>query len=209
MTDRQPDTLEALAVSRETRERLDSYLALLKRWNTQINLVARSTMHQAWTRHILDSAQLYRFKPETAKKWVDLGSGGGLPGLVIAVLAATQNKNDLRVVLIESDQRKCAFLNTVTQTLDLPATIIAQRLEDAAPQNADVVSARALAPLPRLLPMIKRHVAPHGIALLPKGASYETEMREARKTWHFEVKTHTSVTDHRSVVLEVAKIAHA
>lgn len=196
-------------VSRETCARLRDYAALLEKWNKRINLVAPATISEFWARHIQDSAQVFDLAPVQVAHWVDLGSGGGLPGLVCAILAREQGRNT-RFTLIESDQRKAAFLLTAAQALDLPdVTIRAQRIEQAPPAAADLVTARALAPLPVLLGFVHRHIAPGGIALLPKGKAYQTELVDAQKDWHFDVTSHQSRTEALARVLEIKDIHRA
>jgi len=194
-------------VSRETSERLASYAALLRKWNPAINLVSRATLDELETRHFADSAQLFDLAPAEARHWVDLGSGGGFPGLVIAIIAE-EHAPDLRVTLIESDQRKATFMRTVTRELGLRRVeVIDARIEAADPQEADVLSARALAPLDRLLGFAERHLAPHGVALFPKGARYADEVNRALASWRFEVQNHPSKTDPQAVVLKLGGIA--
>ncbi len=204
MTDRE-EVLQQLHVSRETEERLDSFLALLGKWTTTINLVSRATLSSAWLRHILDSAQLFALRPAAARHWADLGTGGGFPGVVVAILAK-EDAHDLRFTFVESDQRKAAFLSAVVRDLGLQAVILAERIEDAQPLAADVVSARALAPLPDLLGYTRRHIAPGGVALFPKGASVNAELAESLERWRFSVQKHPSRTDPEAVVLQIGEI---
>lgn len=196
-----------LDVSRETRDRLSRLGALLAKWNPAINLVSRATLADSWNRHILDSAQLFEYAPPGSTKWADLGSGGGFPGLVIAVLAL-ERAPELRVVLVESDQRKAAFLNQAAHDLGLNAEVIPQRIEVAAPLQADVVSARALAPLSQLCGFAARHLRSNGVALFPKGASHAAELDAASKEWRFDLRTHASKTDASAVIYELREIAH-
>lgn len=194
-------------VSRETSERLASYAVLLRKWNPAINLVSRATLDELETRHFADSAQLFDLAPAEARHWVDLGSGGGFPGLVIAIIAEELAPN-LRVTLIESDQRKATFLRTVARELGLKRVeVIDARIEAADPQEADVLSARALAPLDRLLGFAERHLSPGGVALFPKGARYADEVNRALASWRFEVQNHPSKTDPQAVVLKLGGIA--
>ncbi len=195
------------SVSRETLDRLRRLDDLLARWNPAINLVARSTLGNAWDRHILDSAQLFNLAPEAARHWVDMGSGGGFPGLVIACLAADLRPH-LAVTLIESDQRKATFLRQASQDLGLSTKILAQRIEVATPQAADVLSARALAALPVLLGYAERHLATDGLALFPKGASWREEVEQARKDWQFTLTPHASATDPQGTILAVKAVRH-
>ncbi|MBC7156293.1 MAG: 16S rRNA (guanine(527)-N(7))-methyltransferase RsmG [Rhodobacteraceae bacterium] len=197
----------ALDVSRETRGRLEGLLALLERWNRTINLVAPSTVSDAWSRHVVDSAQLHTLAPK-ADLWVDLGSGAGFPGLVVAILAMEAGTPG-RTILIESDLRKAAFLQTACRELDIPAKVIAARAETAEPQGADIVSARALAPLDRLLGLVQRHLAPGGRAFLPKGATYRKELDSAQRAWAFTRVVHPSRTDPAAVILEVGGLRRA
>ena len=139
----------ALDVSRETFARLETYVGLIQKWNPRINLVSRNSLDDLWIRHIEDSLQVARAIP-MPDRWVDLGSGGGLPGLVAAILAAEESP-DTRFTLIESDQRKSVFLRTVARECDLNVQVISDRIEKAKPQKADVLSARALADLTTLL----------------------------------------------------------
>ena len=198
----------ALDVSRETTERLKLYEALLRKWNARINLVSRTTLDDVWTRHFLDSAQLYALAPPDARTWADLGSGGGFPGLVIAVLAAGEGR-DLRLTLVESDQRKAAFLSTAARELDLSLDVMAQRIELLPPLAADVISARALAPLSDLVGFAERHLAPEGKGLFPKGATYAEELAQARRSWRFSAGMVSSKTDPSAVIFEVTEISRA
>ena len=193
------------SVSRETIERLKSLVALLCKWNPTINLVSRTTLPDAWNRHIADSAQLYRLGQQG--HWVDLGSGGGFPGLVIAILAADSQSHSL--TLIESDQRKATFLRTAARELGLNISVLAQRIENTPPQSANTLSARALAPLPKLLMFAQRHLTPDGIALFPKGANWREEVEAARQTWQFDLLTYPSATEPSGAILAVKAISNA
>ncbi len=187
-------------VSRETLARLEAYAALLEKWNPRINLVAPSTIPDLWDRHIRDSLQVFDLAPESPRLWVDLGSGGGLPGLVCAILAK-EAVPECRFVLIESDKRKAAFLMTVARELSLTMDVLAQRAEHVGALGADVVSARALAPLPQLLPLVARHLTETGVALLPKGKTYAEELAAARLEWQFAVTSHDSKTNASARIL--------
>lgn len=199
--------LSRLGVSRETTDRLKSLEALLAKWNPAINLVAKSTIAEAWDRHILDSAQLYGHAPARVSHWVDLGSGGGFPGLVIAALAQELDPAR-RVALVESDQRKATFLREAARQLGLTVSVLADRIESVPPLGADVLSARALAPLTTLCGFAQRHLAPEGVALFPKGATHQQELAEAGRDWRFDVTIHQSEIDPASVVLELKAISH-
>lgn len=203
-------TLSYLDVSRETRKRLDIYAGLLRTWNPKVNLVAPSTMGDLWRRHFADSAQLYHLAPKAIDHWADLGAGGGFPGLVIAILAhdLTQDADTpLRVTLVESDARKSTFLRSVLRETGVAATVITDRIESVAPLGACVVSARALAPMTKLLGFASRHLSPSGTALLPKGQNWQNELREAQQTWQFGYRTDKSVVQENSVILSITGVS--
>ncbi|MGP3696650.1 16S rRNA (guanine(527)-N(7))-methyltransferase RsmG [Rhodobacter sp. NSM] len=199
--------LAALDVSRETSERLRGYANLVRKWNPAINLVSASTLPAIWSRHIMDSAQLWRYRPARFDLWLDLGSGSGFPGIVIAILAAA-SASESQFVLVESDKRKATFLRTACRELGLSATIQATRVEDLPPQEADVISARALAPLPDLCRLSDPHLARHGICLFPKGAGHAAEIAAARQSWNMDLEIHTSLTDPEAVILKLRALAH-
>jgi 16S rRNA (guanine527-N7)-methyltransferase len=211
MNDSPADDVEALAgiiaVSRETQERLERFVALLRKWEAAQSLVAPSTLPQLWRRHIADSAQLLAFAPD-ARRWLDLGSGAGFPGLVIAILLADQA--DTTVHLIESNQRKCAFLRRAIAETGAPATVHEGRIEaEFAAWRApiEIVTARALAPLPRLLELVAP-LFPSSLRLLfPKGRDFAVEVTEASKSWHFDLVNHRSRINGGGVVLEIAGLA--
>jgi 16S rRNA (guanine527-N7)-methyltransferase len=198
-------SVAGLDVSRETFEELEAFVALVKRWNPAINLVSKSAAPHLWERHVIDSAQLFAFCPASAGSWVDIGSGGGFPGLVVAILAKEFLPN-LRVTLVESDQRKATFLRQAIQSLGLTVTVMSQRIESIPPLEASVVSARALAPLDELLGLVKPHLCHDGVALFPKGARHATELTEARKIWRFGVTVHPSISDPAAAILEIRNI---
>ena len=195
-------------VSRETMARLETYAALLRKWNPAINLVAKSTLPDLWQRHFEDSAQLLGLCPQGATTWCDLGSGGGFPGMVVAIMAR-EARPDLRVSLVESDQRKATFLRAVARDTGTEVVVHAVRTETLTPQGADIVSARALAPLPLLLPYIDRHLRRGGVAFLPKGANADAELAEALATWRFEVQKTPSKTDPQAVILHIEGLTRA
>lgn len=190
-------------VSRETSELLRTHHDLLRKWSARINLVARSTLDDAWERHIIDSAQVHALAGTRAGHWADLGSGAGFPGMVVAILAAGSG---LRVTLVESDQRKCAFLGAVARATGVPVTILAERIEALPALGADILSARALAPLDDLLGMAERHLKPGGKGFFPKGLNHLQEIDTARRRWAFSLRTHPSITDPKAVILEIGDI---
>lgn len=195
-----------MSVSRETSDRLQIYADLLVRWNSRINLVAPGTVADLHTRHIDDCLQVADLNKENDGHWADLGSGGGLPGLVLAI---TKADTDLSFTLVESDQRKAAFLRTVIRATGLTNTsIMSQRIESLPPLNAAYVSARALAPLRQLMAYLDRHLGPTGTAYLMKGRQWRAEVEEARKEWSFEYIAHPSRTQEGAVTLEVSGVSH-
>jgi 16S rRNA (guanine527-N7)-methyltransferase len=191
------DFEKAFSVSRETLERLKTYEALLQRWQKTINLVAPSTLTQIWARHFADSAQILALAPPAAKSWVDLGSGAGFPGLVVATLLA--EKAQTKVTLVESDSRKAAFLRETARELAVPVDILPVRIEAAATrvslQRACVVSARALAPLPRLLALAHPFCGPSTTCLFLKGREAQRELQTAETEWIFQSELVPSSTD--------------
>jgi 16S rRNA (guanine527-N7)-methyltransferase len=193
-------------VSRETQDQLDALVATLVRWQKAINLVGRATLGDIWTRHILDSAQIAGLVPEGAKTLADLGSGGGFPGLVVAAL-----RPDLDVTLIEVDARKAAFLGEAARRMALKKLprIVIKRIEDAEPAAADVVTARALAPLSQLLAWADRHRMDTAICLFHKGKGWQGELTEAMKDWDIECQPLTSVTDRDAVILRIGSYTPA
>lgn len=193
-------------VSRETSERLALYAERLREWNPRINLVSKSTLADLETRHFADSHQLRALAPTQVAHWVDLGSGGGFPGLIIAI-CAMEDGNPARVTLIESDQRKAAFLRTVIRETGAPATVLCARIETAPPQQADVISARALTDLTGLLGFAERHLAPGGACLFPKGVTWQKEVGPAQAQWRFDLETTKSQTDPDAIILKIKGIA--
>ena len=194
-----------LDVSRETMDDLKSYVSILTKWNSSINLVSKSTVEDIWDRHIWDSAQLVGIVgAETPKYWVDFGSGGGLPGLVIAILLKDKQT---KVTMVESDTRKCAFLRTVIRELKLNADVIQNRVEQVDPLNVDIISARALADLDILMSFSERHRKKDGICLFLKGQNHEVELTAARENWNMEVEVEPSLTSQRSCVLKIKEFS--
>jgi len=196
-----------LNVSRETLARLEIFAALLEKWNPRINLVSRNSLPDLWTRHIADSVQVFRCVTPHGH-WLDIGSGGGFPGIIIAILAV-ESAPGLRVTLIESDQRKSAFLRTAARETGANCQVIAKRIEAVEPQQADILSARALADLDTLLGFAERHLKPEGVALFPKGATWEKECAAARQRWNFNAEPITSKTDPDAVILKIEGVSRA
>ncbi|MDC0116152.1 16S rRNA (guanine(527)-N(7))-methyltransferase RsmG [Octadecabacter sp.] len=190
-------------VSRETIIKLQSLSDLISKWTKTINLIAPASVEDIWERHIVDSAQLFHLAGENWNHWIDLGSGGGLPGLVIAVL----DQKSRPITLVESDTRKCLFLTAVRRQLGLNVVVLNERIETMSANPADILSARALAPLPKLLRYADRYLSPMGRALLPKGEKYQEELDAAHKSWQINYKSHPSVTNPNARILEISRIA--
>lgn len=193
-------------VSRETLDRLRLYEELVKKWNPVINLVAASTLPDMWNRHFTDSAQAYFIAAPVSGQWTDLGSGGGFPGAVAAILAAEFSPRT-SVTCIDSDVRKCEFIRTLSRNVEVPINVHAQRMEDITGQKADYVSARAVAPLPRLLHSVHRHLSATGIAVLHKGVRATEEIQAALELWRFRVEKHASHSNPDSVILRIGDLA--
>ena len=191
-------------VSRETLQRLRVYLRLLEKWQGTINLVSRGSLEDAWRRHMLDSAQLARYIPPCgaggAPVIVDIGSGAGFPGLVLAIMGAGV------VHLVESNRRKCAFLATVARETNTEVTIQPLRVESLTPFAADIVTARSLAPLDKLLAFSEPFVGREGECLFLKGKKADEELTEAAKKWSMRVERLASDSDSSGVVLRLRQI---
>lgn len=191
-------------VSRETFERLVAFESRFRHWNARINLVSNATLDQFWTRHIIDSAQLIKLGG-SAQQWLDLGSGGGFPGLVLAFMLPTPS----RIALVDANRKKAAFLSAMVGEFNLPADVFASRIEDVPEKfkSADVVSARALAELPALLALAEPWLSQGSRALFHKGRDYRREVVNSRRFWQFDLIEHASVTDPTSVILEIVNLS--
>lgn len=202
------DFERAFSVSRETLERLKTYESLLQRWQKTINLVAPSTLNQVWGRHFADSAQILALAPPEPKTWVDLGSGAGFPGLVVATLLAP--KGFTKVTLVESDSRKAAFLRETAREMAVPVDILPLRIEAAATRaslrRAGVISARALAPLPRLLALAHPFCGPQSVCVFLKGRETSRELQAAVSEWIFESELVPSLTDPEARVVIIRNL---
>ena len=199
--------LELTPVSRETEDRLVAIAALLEKWQRTINLVAPNSLPKLWTRHIADSLQLVPLAGETVRRWVDLGSGGGFPGLVVAAVLA--ERPDADVTLIESDSRKAAFLREAARIAELPATILPARIEQVASKIAqwvEIVSARALAPLPKLLELAFPFLENGARGLFLKGQDVDSELTDSSKSWRIDASIIESLTDPGGRILVVDRV---
>ncbi len=195
----------AFRVSRETAGRLAAFVALLERWNRRINLVSPASLANVWTRHVADSLQLLDLAPPEAMSWIDLGSGGGFPAMPVAIVAA-ETRHALHFTLVESDARKAAFLSAAGRELGLSITVEPRRIESLPPLPYDVVSARALAPLPRLLTLAVRFTGPSTVFLFPKGAGLDSELTSAEAAWHIRAERIASRTEPGAAVLRIREL---
>jgi 16S rRNA (guanine527-N7)-methyltransferase len=200
-----PLTAESFAkltnVSRETLDRLCIYVDLLKSWNRRINLVGRNTIGDVWRRHILDSAQLYPLIPPQSHSLVDLGSGAGLPGLVLSILGVANCH------LIDSDVRKAAFLREAIRLTNADATVHLARLDRAKAPPADVVTARALAPLSELIRISQHFLKLGGVCLFLKGRNVEEELTDLAKQWKIPIERRPSLSDPLGSIIRLEAIA--
>lgn len=195
---------EATNVSRETLARLKLFLGLLEDWNQRHNLVSRRSLAEVWRRHVLDSAQLADFIPASAEALVDLGSGAGFPGIILAVLMG--DRPQFRTVLYEATRKKCDFLTIAAERLRAAVEIRNDRIEDAPPEIFDVVSARACAPLPRLLLYAHNFQGPNTRNLFLKGQNVGGELTESYKSWRMKVNQHPSRSDPSGTILVIEEL---
>jgi len=198
--------LSLTPVSRETEERLDRFVELLGQWQTKTNLVAPSTLPHLWTRHIADSLQLLSLAP-AAKTWMDLGSGGGFPGVVLA--CALAETSGATVHLVERNAKKAAFLREAVRISSVPGIVHLSDIEDTVDRFAgriDCVTARALAPLHQLIGFVEPLVTKGAKALILKGQDVEAELTEATKYWNIEPTLHSSRTGGQGWIVELDRI---
>lgn len=192
-----------MIVSRETTAQFERLENLIRLWNPKINLVSKTTIEDLRTRHIADSLQVAE-AAEHCDTWADLGSGGGFPGLVVAIC-----KPEADVVLVEADQRKAVFLRRAVGELGLNARVVSSRIEEIEPLRSDVISARALAPLEKLIPLALRHGRPDTRYVFPKGARFREEIEIARRSWRFEIDVRPSRIDKEAAILIMERIERA
>jgi 16S rRNA (guanine527-N7)-methyltransferase len=193
---------ESENVSRETFCRLQTYKTLLEKWQQKINLVSRSTLSHLWERHFEDSLQLLPYLPETKSTLVDLGSGAGFPGLVLAICRG----ETLEVTLVESDLRKCLFLENVSRETFSHPKILRSRIESIAGLKADIITARGLASLPLLLEYAYPLMKGTSFCLFLKGKEVEKEIEMAKKKWEFCLEMFSSLTDSEGRLLKISQI---
>ncbi len=194
--------LAALNVSRETELRLEAYVDLLQSWSQRINLISRHDLNTIWPRHVMDSLQLAPLVRPDISHAIDLGSGAGFPGLILAIVT------NIRFHLVESDQRKSAFLREASRITAAPATVHPVRIEALEIAPAPLITARALAPLNRLLPLAARLLAENGECLFLKGAQADAELDEVRQDWHMELHRHESCTSPDATIFQICDLRH-
>ncbi|MEM1272559.1 MAG: 16S rRNA (guanine(527)-N(7))-methyltransferase RsmG [Pseudomonadota bacterium] len=193
-------------VSRETLKRLDLYANTVKKWQKAINLVGSDTLSSIFNRHIMDSLQILELSRAAPSRWVDLGSGGGFPGLVCAIVGP-ERFPACAFTLIESDQRKATFLSEAARITEAEATVLNARIENCPPQNADIVSARALAPLDQLCALASPHLASAGCALFLKGRNHKEEQAAADRNWKMNRELFLSKTNRDAVIYRIGELS--
>jgi 16S rRNA (guanine527-N7)-methyltransferase len=198
----------AVDVSRETFDILKKFESELRRWSSRINLVSQGTLDEIWKRHICDCAQLPALKPD-ASSWLDLGSGGGLPGLVVAIMI--RERPGARVDLVESNRKKASFLSSMAGHFSLPVHVHAKRMSDAEglTPEPDIVTARALASLPDLLDLASFWLLGGATGLFQKGREYQVEIEQSAARWHFDLVQHASKSEPGGVILEISGLKPA
>ena len=194
------DVGAALSVSRETLSRLTKFVDLLLKWQRSINLIGPGTVDDVWRRHVLDCGQLVRFLPDRRARVLDIGTGAGLPGMVLSILGAPH------VQLIESDAKKCVFLREAARITETPVKIIEARAESALCEPADVVTARAVAPLMRLLGLTERYIKTNTICFFFKGKDFKNELTHIKNNWSMQLETHPSLTQRDGVILQLESV---
>lgn len=188
-------------VSRETFLKLEMFVTMLEEWQTRLNLVSKNSLPQVWERHIADSAQLFKFMPEKASLVYDLGTGAGFPGMVLAIMAQ-EKRPQTKFVLIESIAKKTVYLNDVKRKLGLTnVTVINDRSENLRMKPADVVTARAVSALDKLLNMVYPLCSPETRLILPKGKSFPDELKAAQTKWNFQMTVEKNELTEDGVIL--------
>lgn len=194
-------------VSRETFLKLESYVELLKKWQKSINLVSTASLSEVWERHILDCAQLINYIPSESRKIIDFGSGAGLPILILAImLESRNNKVPYELHAIESDSRKVAFMREAVKNCGLSVNIHNCRIEQLAPFKADIITARAFAPLSDLLTYVYPFITKDSVCLFLKGQNIDTEIEKANKKWLMELELQQSLSDENGKVVIIKKV---
>ena len=197
--------VKSLNVSRETLNGFYEYEILLSKWNEKINLVSKNTLVDIWERHFLDSGQIIKHVEASGKKWVDLGSGAGFPGLVVALLLRDR-KIDCDLVLVEKNPKKGFFLNEVIRKLNLSVEVVNNNIDTLEPLNADILTARAFSELNNLIEIAFRHRKKEGICLFLKGENYRIELDKTLNYWFFDYDIVDSLSSSSGKIIRVKKI---
>ena len=190
-----------------TWEKLDAFVNMIRVWNVGVNLVAKSTLEDVWSRHILDAAQLFGFRPPGNLRWLDVGSGAGLPGMVLAIMSEA-DACDHEFILVEANTRRAEFLKMVVRELGMNVSIVSLRVEQCAPVEADIVTARAVADIDKLVKLFLPHLTSGGCAILPKGRSYRREIQLASRHWKFSWQAFPSLTSTDGMIVVLRDLAH-
>lgn len=188
-------------VSRETYEKLELFAEEIKKWNNHINLISKKNIDEIWHRHIIDSVQLINYVKQEDKTLIDFGSGGGLPAIIMAII----NKFH-KVHMVESDKRKCAFLNEFSTKIDANIEVHNNRIEEIDIIKSDIITARALAPLEKLFQLLEPFIFESNKVLFLKGELINQEIKQAQKNWQFEYNLHDSITNSNAKIIEITKI---
>ena len=194
------DVGAALDVSRETLSRLTKFVDLLLKWQRSINLIGPGTVDDVWRRHVLDCGQLVRFLPDRRARVLDIGTGAGLPGMVLGILGVPN------IQMIESDAKKCVFLREAARITETPVKIIEARAESALCEPADVVTARAVAPLTRLLELTEQYIKTNTICFSLKEKDFKNELTDIKNNWNMQFETHPSLTQRDGVILQLESV---
>ena len=197
--------VKSLNVSRETLNGFYEYETLLSKWNEKINLVSKNTLVDIWERHFLDSGQIIKHVEVSGKRWVDVGSGAGFPGLVVALLLRDR-KIDCDLVLVEKNSKKGLFLNEVIRKLNLSVEVVNDNIDNLEPLNADVLTARAFSELNNLIEIAFRHRKKEGICLFLKGENYRIELDKTLNYWFFDYDIIDSLSSSSGKIIRVKKI---
>ena len=197
--------IKSLNVSRETLKGFYEYKTLLSKWNEKINLVSKNTLVDIWERHFLDSGQIIEHVEASGKRWVDVGSGAGFPGLVVALLLRDR-KIDCDLVLVEKNSKKGFFLNEVIRKLNLSVEVVNDNIDNLEPLNADILTARAFSELNNLIEIAFRHRKKEGICLFLKGENYRMELDKTLNYWFFDYDIVDSLSSSSGKIIRVKKI---
>ena len=197
--------VKSLNVSRETLNGFYEYETLLSKWNEKINLVSKNTLVDIWERHFLDSGQIIKHVEVSGKRWVDVGSGAGFPGLVVALLLRDR-KIDCDLVVVEKNPKKVFFLNEVIRKLNLSVEVVNDNIDNLEPLNADILTARAFSELNNLMEIAFRHRKKEGICLFLKGENYRIELDKTLNYWFFDYDIVDSLSSPSGKIIRVKKI---